>query len=215
MAMLRFGITVSRNKEVKFVFIVIAMVIAAACHRSDGAESIKLTAHQAGAAVSAPTPQDKDLAKKAVGTVVVVKNIYGSPTVVISVTHFAGDHNNAMCEFRISEGQEVTAENSNMIECGPLLSPEMVDVEITGNANDLEVFQQKDKQTNSYSLQRIGTGRWIVKKVVFTRTQDNTETGETDVIRETADLGKGQVPIQVGQFDYASIKDRLVESIVR
>ena len=214
MAMLRVGITVSRYKQVNVV-LAIAVLTAVGCRKNPGAELTKLHAQQAADVGIFATPKHKNPVTKATGTVAVIKKVYGSPTVTISVTYFTGHVNNAMCELRISEGQKVAAENRNMIECGPLLSPDMVDVEITGDVNDLEIFQQKDKQTNSYSLQRTDTGQWVIKKVVFTRAQDNTQTGEIDVIREAADLSEGQSPIQVSQFDYASIKDRLVESIVR
>ena len=117
------------------------------------------------------------------------------------------------CILEITENRVVIARNSRLVECGLLPSREMVDVEISGSPNNLTVFQQKTKGTNKYTLQRTESGRWVITNVEVVYPRDNVAAGDVEVVRATADLKF--TPVLVNQYSPASIKERMVQSIVQ
>ena len=157
---------------------------------------------------AAPVTEDR-------GKIVVLREFNGSPQAIVSITYRANQNSDATCALQITEAGKVVAENRAMIECGQLTSPAMVDVTLSGTTKDLTIFQQKTKQTNSYSLKRIGDGEWIVTKAEFVYPQDNADTGEVDVVRETADLISMSPPTSVNRFDRHIIENRVVKSVMQ
>jgi hypothetical protein len=185
--------------------IAIAGLLPVACNASQGKSSM--------ASVERETPQARSTTG-AHGNIVYSREIDGAPPVKIYVHFLSEGKTNPLCTLEIVENGVSVAVNSELLECGSLSSREMVDVEVSGSLGNLIVFQQKAKGTNSFSLQRMAaSGHWVITKAEFVYPRDNLETGEVEVVRDSADLANS--PILVNQYSPSAIKERLVQSLVQ
>jgi hypothetical protein len=137
--------------------------------------------------------------------------LQGEPSAVADIRYATGV--SPVCTFEIVEGTSLVASNSHLVECGSLASERMLDVEVDGTTSNLKLLQQLAKGTNSYFLSRRATGLWVVTKAEFVHPRDNAETGEVEVVRETADLTNR--PVEVDKYSAESIRPRIVETLVQ
>jgi hypothetical protein len=189
------------QKDLKrwFAFVVAVGLVGGGCRPTQGRE---------------PTPTDFGrLASIAKSEVVYDQKIPGGLPTAVYVKYLSDDGASPECSLEIFENSVAVAKNSEMVECGLMSSPTMVSVKITGTVSGLVVFQQKVKGTNSYFLRKTLAGEWVVEKAEFVFPRDNLETGEVDLVRETADLH--ETPIPLNSYSAAAIKGKLVESTVK
>jgi len=184
--------------------VALAGLLVCACRVSQGQQQAVAPIRQAP-----PTPH----AKSGAGEVVYTYELARNPSATISIRYLSPNGMAPSCILEITENRVVIARNSRLVECGLLPSREMVDVEISGSPNNLTVFQQKTKGTNKYTLQRTDSGRWVITNVEVVYPRDNVAAGDVEVVRATADLKF--TPVLVNQYSPASIKERMVQSIVQ
>lgn len=152
----------------------------------------------------------KPIASKGAEDLVLTKEIVGIKPAIFSVNY--RKDKNPICTLEISEGGKIVSENRNLIECGLLTSRDMVDLKISGDAKGVTVFQQKEKQNNTFVLKRNLAGHWVVTEVVFVFPQDNMQTGDTDVVREAGNLSP---PVLVSEYDRENVEKSLFKSILQ
>lgn len=203
----------TENDSKHFLSVVLVMSLLVGCHSAAGHESKLLSGNPAFAAPVLKPARSEQFASKVDGQIAVKQEIHAPRPTIAYVKYLAGESGSPTCILEISENGTIVAKNSEMVECGLMSSPKMVAVEISGTPSDLIVFQQKTKGTNFYSLKRSSAGDWVVTKAEFVHPQDNLETGDVDVIKETADLDDAPVPLNIYTPD--SIKERLAQSIVK
>lgn len=195
----------SRSPQRWLLPIAFASLLVGACTASQGGESV--------ASVKRTNPMIKPVARSG-DEMVFSRDIPGNPIASVDVRFSSEDSANPACTLEIVESGVLVAKNSKLLECGLLSSREMVDVDVSGSAGALIVFQQKTKGTNSYSLKRVpASGDWMITKVEFVYPRDNAQTGEVELVRDSADLTRA--PISVNSYSPAAIKARLVQSLIQ
>jgi len=199
------------GNQSKRLLVVIAVLgcLSGGCHPAEGPES-KLSLQRPR--LNEPA-SGSSVAALAAGETAYKQRIPGNLPTVAYVKYSPGQGTSPSCSLEIFERGRLVANNEKMVECGLMSSPEMLSVEITGTASDLLIFQQKERGTNSYSLRRSSGGIWLISKVEFVYARDNLETGEIDVIRDTADLAR--TPVPMNGYSPAAIEKNLRESIVQ
>ena len=195
-----FGITV-------VTFLAVLVSVLAACQQSQQAKSRDAKGTTASIEKKIASGNTEQELSSETNEVVLTKEIAGVPPATFSVKYRQGE--DAICTLEISEDGKVVAENSSMIECELLPSPGMVEVEISGDAKGVTVFQQKTKQNNTYFLQKNRAGKWVITKIVFVYPQDNLQTGDVDVVREAGDL---MPPVPVGEYNRSRVEKSLFKS---
>jgi hypothetical protein len=195
--------SISLFRIAEATFITALVLVLTGCQQSQQ-EAQSRVAKKAKATISKP------IASKGAEDLVLTKEIVGIKPAIFSVNYHKDK--NPICTLEISEGGKIVSENRNLIECGLLTSRDMVDLKISGDVKGVTVFQQKEKQNNTFVLKRNLAGRWVVTEVVFVFPQDNMQTGDTDVVREAGTLSP---PVLVSEYDRKNVEKSLFKSILQ
>lgn len=183
---------------------------------------------QAESAVTEPTTVENDMnpvesavaATNEIGGDLALVNASGSVALVIRY-HRGNSQHASSCSLIILEindrGAKIVARSDAVLECS--LDPDVEAVKASTEskitANTIAVRSEAGTGRSEFELRKEADDDWYVGKVGFIRPEEDSETGDMVVVKESVMYPIGSRVLRVSDYSFDRIEHDLVRSIVQ